>query len=82
MGEYSIRTQIQLVLGLLGLFNFIRERECVELNDDVSDNAGDLTPLVATTRSQSQGSKAMNEFRDKVAQEMWVAYCQHIGREI
>ncbi|KAJ8099542.1 hypothetical protein POJ06DRAFT_253875, partial [Lipomyces tetrasporus] len=61
-------------------FNFIRQREGVDLSDDIGDNAGDSTPLVAATGSQSQGSKAMNEFRDKIAQEMWVAYCQHIGR--
>jgi hypothetical protein len=82
MREYPIQTQVQLVLGLLGLFNFIRQREGVELIDDISEGAGDLTPLEATTRSQSEGTKAMNKFRDKVAQDMWIAYCQHIGREI
>ncbi|KAK9265326.1 hypothetical protein V1519DRAFT_435759, partial [Lipomyces tetrasporus] len=68
MEIYSIQTQIRLVLfGLLGLFNFIRQREGVDLSDDIGDNAGDSTPLVATTG-------------DKIAQEMCVAYCQHIGR--
>jgi hypothetical protein len=51
MRECLIQTQVQLVLGLLGLFNFIRQREGVELIDNISKGAGDLTSLEATTRS-------------------------------
>jgi hypothetical protein len=78
MGEFSIQTQVQLVLGLLGLFNFIRQKEGVEaeFDDDIEEGVGDLNPI-----RSSQGNKAMNEFRDKIAQEMWISYCQYIGRE-
>jgi hypothetical protein len=63
MGEFSIETQVQLVLGLLGLFNFIRQKEGVEFTDEIEEGAGDLTPLPRI--SQDSGSKTMNEFRDK-----------------
>lgn len=86
MGEYSYETQVHLVLGILGLFNFIRQKEGVDLNEgldldeDIFDNLeGDLTPLPILS---TEGTKAMNLFRDKIAQEMWVGYCEYIGKEL
>jgi hypothetical protein len=45
VGEFSINTQVQLVLGLAGLFNFIRQKEGVKLiSNNISINvAGDST---------------------------------------
>jgi hypothetical protein len=78
-GEFSIETQVHLVLALLGLFNFIRQQEGVDLPEDIDEGAGDAIPLPETTRSQ--GTDAMKAFRDKIAKQMWKDYCDYIGRE-
>jgi hypothetical protein len=87
MGEYSYSTQVHLVLALLGLYNFIRQREGtvdqpVDQDDLNEEDVGDLTPEPITESSQLADNKAMNQFRDQIAQEMWVASCEHIGRDI
>jgi hypothetical protein len=77
--EFSIDTQTHLVLALLGLFNFIRMQEGIILLSDVTPSAGDEVPE-ATTVSQ-EGSDAIKAFRDRLAKEMWLQYCEYIGRE-
>ena len=84
--EYSIDTQVHLVLGLLGLYNFISlhegesiediENEDQEINDEIEDNEVE-EPFV-------RGSIAsiMDKRRDELAKSMWEAYCIHIGRDI
>jgi DDE superfamily endonuclease len=83
-GEFSVDTQVHLVLALLGLYNFIRRHEGVDLTEDIDEEdedeeAGDTTPLPST--NQSEGAKAMTAFRDRIAKEMWNDYRKYIGRD-
>jgi hypothetical protein len=78
--EFSIDTQVHLVLGLLGLFNFIRKYDRVRLPDECDDTPGNQEPLPCTTSPQRQGTKAMKAFRDKIAKEMWKDYCDYTRR--
>ena len=80
-GEFSIDTQVHLVLALLGLFNYIRQQEGIdpsEDSDDIEEGAGDEVPLPQSV--QSPGSDTMNKFREKITTEMWKDYCNYIGR--
>ena len=78
VGEFSINTQVQLVLGLAGLFNFIRQKEGVELiSDDISINVvGDSTPQY-NGRGSIGGKEKIESFRDQIAREMWRDYCDY-----
>lgn len=81
-GEFSVDTQVHLVLALLGLYNFIRLQEGIDLTEgdteEDEDAAGDTTPL---PQSSTQGASAMKAFRDRIAKEMWDDYCYYTGRE-
>lgn len=85
--EFSIDTQVHLVLAVLGLYNFIRHQEGADLTEDIEEEAdedaatGDTTPLPPSS-NQLQGARAMKEFRDRIAQEMWKDYCRYTGRGI
>jgi hypothetical protein len=82
VGEFSIDTQVQLVLGLTGLFNFIRQKEGVELiTDDIEVNiAGDSTPQ-SDGKGSIGGKEKMETFRDQLAEEMWRSYCDYTNRD-
>jgi hypothetical protein len=64
------------VLGLVGLYNFIRSKEGIqdESIEEVlaQDEASDTEPA-----SHVISSKAMERKRDRLAQEMWVDYCNY-----
>ena len=84
VGEYSVNTQIRLVLALTGLFNFIREKEGInqlleDYKPDNVDSLGDSTPI--STGSKSAATKAMENLRDQISIDMWQDYCKYIGRE-
>ena len=65
------------MLGLVGLYNFIRLKEGIqdEAQEEapVQDEASDTEPA-----SNVISSKAMERKRDRLAQEMWVDYCNYI----
>jgi hypothetical protein len=81
-GEFLINTQVHLVLGLGALYNFIRSKEGVELEegDLDSDTPGDSTPLLNTGKTAA--TKAIEALRDTMAENMWVDYCNYIRRDI
>jgi hypothetical protein len=79
--EYSVDTQIHLVLSLLGLYNFIClyegvENEDQEVNNEILEDDEVVQPFV-----QGTIASIMDKRRDKLAKDMWEAYCIHIGRE-
>ena len=83
-GEYSVDTQIRLVLVLTGLFNFIRDKEGIDLlledhEVDDRDGLGDSTPF--RTESKSAATKAMERLRDQISVDMRQDYFKYIGRE-
>ena len=77
--EYSIDTQVDLVLALCGLYNFIRQykdidHELVEI--ELEDEEGAEANEVKGT-----GNKYMNNKREEIAQQMWKDYQEYINRE-
>jgi hypothetical protein len=69
------------VLGLSGLYNFIRVKEGVELEEIYElDTPGNTTPLL--TLSKTAATKAIETLRDKIAKDMWIDYCEYIKREL
>jgi hypothetical protein len=59
------------------LFNFLHQTGCIneselDQDQDIIEDVGDIAPL--RELPQSQGTKAMNQFREKIAGEMWEAY--------
>ena len=81
VGEYSVDTQVHLVLALTGFFNFIREKEGIDVlsDDEEFDDLGDSIPI--STGSKSTTTKAMEKLRDQISIDMWQDYCDYIGRE-
>jgi hypothetical protein len=66
--EYSIDTQIHLVLGLVGLYNFICLHEDIqddEINKEVLEDNSDIEYL-----RKSISSSAIDKRRDKLVQDM------------
>ena len=89
VAEYSIDTQIHLVLGLIALYNFIHSQEDIqedidevvqdenqEIDEDILDGNFNIRSL-----GQSTSSK-MDKRRDRIAEDMWKDYCNYIGRDI
>jgi hypothetical protein len=81
VAEYSIDTQIHIVLGLTGLYNFIClyediEDEYKEFNIDIVEDNGSKEPI------REQVASKMDQRRDKLAKDMWEAYCNYIERDI
>jgi hypothetical protein len=87
VAEYSFDTQIDLVLGLSGLFNFIRAHEDIseELRavdiDLAQDELGDETNI-APESTQRSGDTEMKRKRDKIAKDMWEDYQRYLRQEI
>ena len=83
VAEYSIDTQVDLVLALCGLYNFIRQHEDidhelaeVELEDEEGAEEGAEVEEVKGTRN-----KYMNKKREEIAQQMWKDYQEYLNRE-
>ena len=80
--EYLVDTQIYLVLGLLGLYNFISLQEGIEnkdqeVNNEILEDNDVVEPFV-----QRSMASIMDKRQDELAKSMWEAYCMHIGRDI
>ena len=80
--EYSTDTQIHLVLGLLGLYNFICLHEGIENEDQEYNEILEDDEVVETFIQGPVASSIMDKRRDELAKDMWKAYCMHIGRDI
>ena len=80
--EYSIDTQIHLVLGLLGLYNFICLYEDIENEDQEANEILEDNEVVEPFVQGPIVSSIMDKRQDKLANDMWEAYCMHIGRDI
>ena len=79
--EYSIDTQVDLILALSGLYNFIRqhediddELEDIELEVEVEEEA--IQDILGDIRSS--GNVYMNKKREEIAQQMWKDYQQYL----
>jgi hypothetical protein len=79
VAEYSIDTQVELVLALCGLYNFIRQHEDIdhelaeiELEDEEGAEAEEVKGI---------GNKYMNNKREEIAQQMWQDYQEYLSRE-
>ena len=76
VAEYSIDTQVDLVLALCGLYNFIRQYEDInhELAEiELEDEEGAEAREVKGTRN-----KYMNNKREEIAQQMWKDYQEYL----
>jgi hypothetical protein len=80
VAEYSIDTQVDLVLALCGLYNFIRQHEDidheleeVELEDEEEGAEAEEVKGI--------GNKYMNNKREEIAQQMWKDYQEYLNRE-
>jgi hypothetical protein len=84
VAEYSINTQVDIVLALCGLYNFIRQHENIdqELEDielEEEEEGEDIQEEVSTN-IRGSGSIYMNKKRDEIAQQMWVDYQEYINK--
>jgi hypothetical protein len=81
---FSIDVQVDLVLALTGLFNFISDNERLGDEDftyiEQYDTDGISTKLAVTTFAERRSSarRQMIEFRDQLASKMWIAYQHYI----
>ena len=79
--EYNFETQIDLILALTGLFNFIRIEEQEE-EDDQEDNTTeeeDIQPNIQVAQVLGRRGK-MDILRDQIAEDMWKDYQEYINR--
>jgi hypothetical protein len=80
--EYSIQTQVDIVLALTALFNFTRLRD-----GDIVDNyictaetdTEDIQPFTLESNNKTE-ARSMNILRDKIAEDMWKDYQQFINQ--
>ena len=80
MPEYSVDTQVHLVLALCGLYNFIRQYEDVddELEEVELEDEGAEAEEVDI---KGAGNTYMNNKREEIAQQMWKDYQEYLSRE-
>lgn len=86
--EYSIQTQVLLVIALTALHNFVRQHEGPNADDHL-DNEVDTSVVEADDESElrqpeksifesgGDAAKIMDTFRDQIAQRMWKDYRQY-----
>ena len=82
--KYSIDTQIDLILTLIALFNFIRIEEGdenVDLEDSIEAEEEDIQPSNIQPFQGSNRRGRMDILRDRIAEDMWKDYQQYINRE-
>jgi hypothetical protein len=79
--EYDIDTQVDLILALTALFNFIRIEEKDEKDDDLdivnNIEEEDIQPDIQVAQGLSRKGK-MDILRDQIAEDMWKDYQQFI----
>lgn len=82
--EYDMATQVNLVLALTALHNFIKDHanqeidyfEAEEDNSTSSVSVSDNLPLSASLATSTR----MNRKRDAIANKMWIDYTPYISR--
>jgi hypothetical protein len=76
--EYSIDTQVDIVLALSGLYNFIRQHE--DIDDELADIELEVDVEEEAIRGdiRSSGNIYMNKKREEIAQQMWKDYQQFL----
>jgi hypothetical protein len=76
-----METQVDLVLGICGLYNFIREHEDIsqELEDIEVEEEEDPEEVREAIDIRGGGNKYMNEKREAIAQQMWKDYQEYIN---
>jgi hypothetical protein len=72
-------TQVDLVLALSGLYNFIRQHEDIDhelanIELEVEEKAVQEMPIDI----KSAGNTYMNKRREEIAQQMWKDYQQYL----
>jgi hypothetical protein len=82
VAEYSMDTQVALVLALYSLYNFIRQHEGdkvkdIELEEEAEEDVEDLEAIDI----RGSGNKYMNEKREEIAQQMWKDYQEYINNK-
>ena len=80
VAEYSIDTQVDLVLALCGLYNFIRQHEDIE-HELAEVELEDEEEGVESKEIKGTGNKYMNNKREEIAQQMWKDYQEYLNRE-
>lgn len=80
VAEYSIDTQVDLVLAITGLYNFIRQHEDIEeeLIEANLESEEDITQELSSSEIRGTGSVYMNKKREAIATVMWEDYQQYL----
>jgi hypothetical protein len=77
VAEYSINTQVDLVLALCGLYNFIRQHE--DIDHELADiELEDEEEGVESKEIKGTGNKYMNNKREEIAHQMWKDYQEYL----
>jgi hypothetical protein len=82
--EYSIDTQTRIILACTGLHNWVRSEEGImadkflETGRDTIVIAEDIQPVIMYPAG-SNTSKRMDNFRDELAERMWVDYKSYLS---
>ena len=77
--EYLIDTQVDLILALSGLYNFIRQHE--DIDNKLTDIKLEVEVEEEATQDsdiRSSGNVYMNKKREEIAQQMWKDYQQYL----
>ena len=84
--EYSIQTQVDIVLALTALFNFTRLRDGDIVDDYILRTEIDTEDIQPTTLESIESTsikaeaRSMDILRDKIAEDMWKDYQQFINQ--
>jgi DDE superfamily endonuclease len=84
--EYSIQTQVDIVLALIALFNFTRSRDGDIVDNYICTAETDIEDIQPTTlesiesTSTKAEARSMDILRDKIAEDMWKDYQQFINQ--
>jgi hypothetical protein len=81
VAEYSMDTQVDLVLALCGLYNFIRQYEDIDqevIDIELEEDLEQETPMGI----KGAGNVYMNKKREEIAQQMWKDYQEHLNGEL
>ena len=83
--EYSIETQVDIVIALTALYNFTRLRDgnivdnyIESVEEEVEDIQPDTIQPNTTEIGASLRTRSMDILRDKIAEDMWKDYQQYI----
>ena len=76
-----MNTQVNLVLAICGLYNFIREHEGINQEPEDIEVEEEEKPkeVREAIDIRGGGNKYMNEKREAIAQQMWRDYQEYIN---